>query len=114
MHQIPPSIFLLAMAITAFLWAHLAFALMVRFAVRHDRRMVEALFASDEPPGLMLSKSYQMRVKLFFPWVFAGELNGHSIGLKTLLWTARLAGTGLIVCFLLLVGDCIYLASIGA
>jgi hypothetical protein len=87
---------------------------MVRFAVRHDQHVVNALFASDSPPGLMLFKSYQMRVKLFFPWVFACEMNGHSKPTKVLLWSARLAGTGLIVAFLLFVADCIYLASSGA
>lgn len=114
MHQPPASIFLLAMAIMVFLWAHIAFALMVRFAVRHDQHLVKALFASDSPSGLMLFKSYQMRVKLFFPWVYACDMNGHRTPFSVLLWSARLAGTGQIVAFLLLVGNCVYLASSGA
>ncbi|WP_114240297.1 hypothetical protein [Dyella sp. C9] len=114
MHQIPTSVFLLAMAVTVFFWAHLAFALLVRFAVRRDQRVVKALFASDSSPGLMPFKSFQMRVKLFLPWASACEMKGHSRSVKVLLWSARLAGTGLIVAFLLVVGDCIYLASSGA
>ncbi|MDR3443812.1 hypothetical protein [Dyella sp.] len=114
MHQIPMSIFMLGMATTVFFWAHIVFALTVRFSVRHDRRVVSALFASDQPPGLILYKSYQMRVKLFFPWVVARELDEQSKLLRVLLWSARLAGTGLIVAFLLMVGDFVYLASSGA
>ncbi|MDR3447962.1 hypothetical protein [Dyella sp.] len=114
MHQIPTSIFILGMATTVFFWAHIAFALTVRFSVRHDRRVVSALFASDSPPGLILHKSYQMRVKLFFPWVAACEMDGQSRWLRVLLWSARLAGTGLMVAFLLMVGDFVYLALSGA
>lgn len=114
MHQVPTSIFVLGVATTVFFWAHIVFALMVRFALRHDRRVVSALFASDSPPGLILHKSYQMRVKLFFPWVVACELDEQSKLLRVLIWSARLAGTGLIVAFLLLVGDFVYLASSGA
>ena len=114
MYQIPTSIFLLGMATTVFFWAHLVLALMVRFGVRHDRRAVEAIFASDRPSGRILHKSYQMRVKLLFPWVPAHDINEHSKSLKVLLWSARLAGTGLILTLLLLVGDFIYLASSGA
>jgi hypothetical protein len=114
MHQIPASIFLLAMATTVFFWAHIALALMVRFAVRNDPRVVSAVFAAESPRGLILHKSYQMRVKLFLPWVNAGDINGQSKALKALVWSARLAGTGLIVTFLLMMGDFIYLAASGA
>jgi hypothetical protein len=114
MDQIPTSIFILGVATTVFFWAHIVLALTVRVAVRHDRRVVSALFASDSPPRLILHKSYQMRVKLFFPWVVACEMDGQSKLLRVLVWSARLAGTGLIVAFLLLLGDFIYLASSGA
>lgn len=114
MHQIPTSMFILGMATAVFFWAHIVFALTVRFAVRHDRRVVSALFASDSHHGLILYKSYQMRVKLFLPWVAACEMGGQSKRLRVLLWSARLAGAGLIVAFLLMVGDFVYLASSGA
>jgi hypothetical protein len=114
MHQIPTSIFLFAMATTVFLWAHIALALIVRFAVRHDARAVDALFAPDAPRGFILHRSYLMRVKLFFPWVSVRDKSEYSKPLKALIWTARVAGTGLVVAFLLLVADFIYLASSGA
>ena len=114
MHEIPTSIFLLAVATMVFLWAHIVLALTVRFAVRHDERAVDSLFASDSPRGFVLHRSYLMRVKLFFPWVSACDTSEHSMALKMLIWAARIAGTGLIVAFLLLVANFVYLASSGA
>lgn len=113
MHQPPTSIFFLAIVVGACLWAHIAFAIIVRFAVRHDSRAVSTLFGSDSPPGLVLFKSYQMRVKLFLPWGSACDMSGYSKSLIVLIWATRLAGTGLIVAFLLLVANFIYLASSG-
>ena len=112
MYQIPPSIFLLAMTTGAFFWMHIVLALIVRVAVRQDSRAVEELFATGAPHGLILH-SYLMRVKLFLPWVATRAISDYSKLLKGLVWTARGAGTSLIVSFLLLIGDFIYLASSG-
>ena len=114
MHEVPTSIFVLAMVTTVFLWAHFVLALVVRFAVRHDKRAVEAFFASESPRGLILHRSYLMRVKLFFPWISVHGTERYSMALKTLIWGARVAGSGLIVAFVLLVANLIYLASGGA
>lgn len=111
MHQIPVSILVFGTATGLFFWAHVVVALTLRFALRHDPRAVGAIFASEPASGLILHKSWQMRVRLFFPWVAAFDMNGHPTSLKVLLWSARLAGTGLIVSFLLLVGAFVRLAS---
>jgi hypothetical protein len=114
MYQMPASIAFFAVSTGAFLWTHIVLTLIVRFAVRFDKRAVNGLFAPPSHSGLILFKSCLMRVKLFFPWVAAGSMNDFSKPLRTLIWTARLAGTGLIVSFLFLVSDFAYRASSGA
>lgn len=114
MHEAPTSIFVLAMVMNVFLWAHLVLALVVRFAVRHDKRAVDAFFASESPRGLILHRSYFMQVKLFFPWISVHGTDRHSMTLRTLIWAARVAGLGLIIAFVLLIANFIYLASSGA
>lgn len=114
MHEIPGSLALFGTATMAFFWAHIILAVIVRFSVRHDERAVRSLFARDSSRGLILHRSYFMRVKLFFPWISARDTSQHSMALKTLIWAARAAGTGLIVTFVLLIANFIYLASGGA
>lgn len=114
MYQMPASIAFFAVSTGFFFWTHIVLSLIVRFAVRFDKPVINALFAPPSPSGLILVKSCLMRVKLFFPWVAASPMNDFSKPLKTLIWSARLAGTGLIVSFLFLVSDFAYLASHGA
>jgi hypothetical protein len=97
-----------------FLWMHIALALSVRFAVRRDQPAINALFAPASSTGLILFRSYLMRVKLFFPWITAEHSKNFPKPLRTLIWSARLAGTGLIISFLFMIGAFVYFASTGA
>jgi hypothetical protein len=111
MHEIPGSISFFGTAAIALLWAHIMLACMVRFYVRHDERAVGALFASESSRGSSPHRSYLMRVKLFLPWISARDAGQQPMSLKTLIWAARGAGTGLIVAFVLLMANFIYLAA---
>jgi hypothetical protein len=114
MHEIPSSISFFGTAAMAFLWAHIILACIVRFSVRHDDRAVGSLFASESSRGSIPHRSYLMRVKLFLPWISVRDASRQPMALKTLIWAARVAGTGLIVAFVLLITNFIYLASRGA
>lgn len=114
MNQIPGTIALLGMMVCFFFWAHIVLALVVRFALRADKRLVNVLFASPPGGGLLPLGPYLMRVKLFLPWVVVGGITDRSSSVRAMMWSARLAGTAWLVSFACLIGDFIYLASKGS
>ena len=93
---------------------HLVFSWLVRFAMRSDEQVLDEVFGFSTFGRLFTRRPHLMRVRFFLPWVPIQSVAGYSVPARSVVWAARLFGTGFIVSLLGLVGSATYMALRGA
>jgi hypothetical protein len=93
---------------------HLAFAWLVRFAMRADEDVLDEVFGFSTFGRLLTRRPHLMRVRLFLPWVSLQSVAGYSLFARSVVWAARLFGTGFIASLLGFGGSVVYMALRGA